>query len=217
MISETPNSQAFGDDIVCMDCGVPKSPESYAINEDTGERSVVCVPCVKKRITVAEIVVTPEDHLLSRYDKHLQELRDTHENQIVPGVRKAVDILGETPQEVMARMIKELDDPGSVEEIEGLDPEIAKALPKNRKLIATFTKMLQDAQVIADRQLAEAGNPYSNLSPEDLRGMMLKGATDHAANDKDLRGQLIRAFLDRCPTFLEEVVSAASERGMVPV
>jgi len=215
MISETPNSQAFGDDIVCVDCGLPKSPESFATNEDTGERSVVCVPCVKKRMTVAEIVVTPEDHLLSRYDKHLQELRETHENQIVPGIRKATELLGESPQEVMARMIKELDDPASVNEQEGIDPELAKALPKNRKLIATYLKMLQEAQAIADRQLAEAGNPYDNMSPEDLRAMMLKGATDHAATDEQLRGQLIRAFLDRCPTFLEEVVSAANERGLV--
>jgi hypothetical protein len=216
MILETQQDQAFGDNIVCLDCGIPKLLEAFANDESTDEPSAVCVSCVKKRITVAEIVVTPEDHLLGKYDRHLQELRNTHENQIVPGVRAAVDILGESPLEVMARMVKELDDPASCEDLEGIDPELAKALPKNRKLIANYLKMLMDAQVIADRQLAEAGNPYANMSPDDLRGMMLKGTTDHASNDTQLRMQLIRSFLDRCPTFLEEVVSAANERGLVP-
>lgn len=216
MISETEHNQAFGDSIVCLDCGTPKSPDAFATNEDTGEHSAVCVPCVKKRMAIAEIVVTPEDHLLSRYDQHLKDLRDTHENQIVPGIRKAVDVLGESPQEVAARMVLELDNPAKAEGLSDADREVLKALPKNRKLISTFLKMLQDAQTIADQQLASAGNPYDGMNADDLRGMMLKGATDHAANDVQLRGQLIRAFLDRCPTFLDEVMAAASERGLIP-
>lgn len=154
------------------------------------------------------MVITPEDHARNDFTAQLVEMRKTADPQIVNGVQKAQQILGESPQEIMAKCVNELRNPGS--DRADLSPEQLAALPKDYKLIGSYLKMLQEAQVIHDKDLT-GNNPFGDASPEDLRATMLKGALDYSSEDVDLRKRLIRAFLERCPTFIEEVLEVANE------
>jgi len=209
VISESQQAQAFGSDIVCFECGIPKDPAKF--NKD----SVVCKHCTPKVAARSEKSISAQDHFHSRYSSTLKELTDSCDPQIIPGVQRAMEILKRSPQEILAEQLLELLDPASAlldpEVAEGLDPDALKALPKDRKLIHQYLKTLQDAQMRADEQLSTAGNPFENMTAEDLRAMMLKGATDHCAEDRDMRLQLIRAFMDRVPTFLDEVMLVAKD------
>lgn len=216
MIAESQESQAFGERIVCFECGIPHMPDAFV-----GD-SVVCQDCTPKVIKRNEAEITPEDYLLSKFEKQLNALKQTAEPQLVPGVQRARDVLGRSPQEIMAEQVKAILSPlDAAGGIENLTPEQLAALPVDRKLLSRYLKMLQDAQVEADKQLSDAGNPYGNMTPDELRGVMLKGATEHAAADIELRMKLIRAMAQQCDTFFDEVQLVAQdlarEKGAIQV
>lgn len=190
--------------VVCLECGLPKKPDHYVTGSAVCKR---CTPVVLKR---AEMPISAEDRFRDRYEKQLAELRQTAQNQMVTGVHKGMEILGESPQEIMATMINEMR--GNAPGQEDLSPEMVAALPKDYKTIGHFLKMLQEAQTISDKQLSDAGNPFEQMSSDDLRAMMLKGATDHIQSDCELRLQVIRSFMDTIPTFLNEVMQIAREK-----
>lgn len=154
------------------------------------------------------MVVTAEQYLRNDFTEQLREARKTADPQIVNGVQKAIGILGESPQEIMAKCVKQMMNPG--EGRAGLSPEQIAAIPKDFKTVGHFLKMLQEAQVIHDTDL-KGNNPFGDATPEELRSIMLKGAIDHAETDAKLRKQLIHGFLDRFPNFLDEVLEVANE------
>lgn len=200
----TADENQIADVVVCLECGLPKGRQQYVNGSAVCKR---CTPVVLKR---AEMPISAEDRFRDRYEKQLAELRQTAQNQMVTGVHKGIDILGESPQEIMATMINEMR--GNAPGQEELSPEMVAALPKDYKTIGHFLKMLQEAQTISDKQLSDAGNPFEQMSSDDLRAMMLKGATDHIKSDCELRLQVIRSFMDTIPTFLNEVMQVAGER-----
>jgi len=216
MIAESQESQAVGERIVCFECGMILLPEDFP-----GD-SIVCQDCTPKVIKRREAVVTPEDYLLSKFEKQINALKETAEPQLVPGVQRASAILGRSPQEIMAEQVKAILSPlDAAGGIGNLTSEQLAALPVDRKLLSRYLKMLQDAQVEADKQLSDTGNPYGNMTPDELRGVMLKGATEHAAADIELRMKLIRAMAEQCDTFFDEVQLVAQdlarENGAIPV
>ncbi|MCP4507037.1 MAG: hypothetical protein GY826_11680 [Fuerstiella sp.] len=207
MVSEAQQNQIFGADIVCSECGVPKAPDAF------NEASAVCKGCTPKVIRRQEVVITPEEHHQNEFTAQLRELRKTSEPQIVNGIQKALDLLGESPQEIAAQCIIELKNPGQGRS--DLSPEQIAALPKDYKTIGAFTRMLQEAQIIHDKDLDGSNNPFEDMTPEQLRATMLQGAIDHAERNRELRIKLIRAFADRCPSFFEEVTEVAQSLAEV--
>lgn len=207
MITASQKSQAFGEKrIVCVDCGMPLEVDAFA------EGAVLCANCTSRELKRRETLITPEDYVKSHYEAKLQELHATAEPNLVPGIQAAQEKLGCSPSEVIADQINALLAPEKALGGAGsLTADQLAALPIDRKLVIQASKMLQDAQIVADSQLKDAGNPYSNIHPDELRGVMLQGATDHAANDRDLRLQLIRTMADRVDTFFDEVMEVAQE------
>ena len=202
MVSESQISQEFGKDIVCVECGVPKPPKKF--NDD----SVVCKSCTPKVMKRQEVTISADEHARNDFTSQLVEMRKTADPQIVTGVQKALEILGQSPQEVMAEVILEMRNPSK--DRNDLSMEQLAAMPVDFKTIGHYLKMLQEAQKIHDEDLKGA-NPFGNATPEDLRATMLQGAIEHSADDISLRKQLIHGFLERCPTFIAEVLEVAEQ------
>lgn len=198
-------TQQFGQNRVCEECGIAKDPDA-AFSRD----SVVCKTCVPKVLKRREASISIEEHRKNEFSGKLRELRKSGEPQVVNGIRKALDILGESPQEVAAKCVVELRDPGKGRA--DLSPEQLAALPVDYKVLHGYLRMLQEAQVIHDKQL-EGHNPFEDMSADELRSVVLKGTIDQCKTDRDLRMQLIRAFSTACSTFFEEVMEVAQEQA----
>ena len=141
-------------------------------------------------------VITPEEVYRGTFQDAMKELRNSSEPLLISGVQRAMEKLGQSPQEMMADLV--------------LEPNDTQGLPKNNKLIAYLLELLQDAQIIHDNQLSGA-DPFDGMEVEELRATILKGTIEHAKSDKDLRAHMIGAFLDACPTFLDEVLEVAEK------
>lgn len=186
----------------CAECGITKLRGLFA------ENSVVCKECVKRRLKLESVVISPEDHYTNAFKNRLSELRRTSEPQIANGVQEAMEILGCTPQEIAATCVKAMLNPGKGRK--DLSEEQIKSIPVDYKTVQGFLKMLQEAQIIHDKQL-EGNNPFEGVDAEELRAVVLNGTIDQAQHDKELRLQLIRAFAARCSTFFDEVMEIAQE------
>ena len=200
-------SQQFGDNIVCLECGVPKEPDKFPAD------SAICRHCTPKVLKRAELPISPHDRFADRYDQQLKKLRETSQNQMINGVHKGLEILDESPQEIMATLINEMR--GVAPGQDGLSAEQIAALPKDYRTIGVYLKLFQVAQAISDKQLSDHGNPFETMKAEDLRAMMLKGTCDHIRSDCELRLQVIRTFVEEIPTFLNEVMQVAAEKEAI--
>jgi uncharacterized Zn finger protein (UPF0148 family) len=208
VVSEAQKELLFGTDIVCRECGVPKPRRRF-----TGD-SIVCKSCTPKLLKRAEMEISPEEHFHNNFRDKLSGLRRTADPMVTNGIQKAIKKLGQSPQEAAVDCIKQMLEPRNGDG-SGMSVEQRAACRTDYKTIKGLLSMLQEAQFFHDKQLEDA-NPYDNVDPDHLRSIVLKGTIDQAQTDKDLRGQLIQAFLDRCPSFYEEVVEAVESRGGLP-
>ena len=210
MISKSQQTHAFGDFIVCDECGIPKPPEKFA------KGSVICKGACVKRVRLRNklSLVTPEDQFLSKYDQHLKELRNTRHNHTIDSADKAIGILGETPAEKAAHCVNQMMNPVGDDD---LSAEQIAALPKDYKTIGHFLKLINDTVTNADRQLADVGNPFADMTHKDLRGIVMKTVTEESRTDQSLRMDMIRSLIQTCPTFLDEVTLVAKELEAIEV
>lgn len=200
-------TQKFGDDkIVCAQCGFPKPGDAY-MSED----AIICNDCIPQveaihRLTMAK--VTPErkqSAFMKEMDRHLKQGKPA----TITGFEKAMEILGgRTPQELAATMIKELEKPGFARE--DLSEAQRAALPKDYKTLYRFISMLESSGRFRDEQIAKH-NPLEGLSVDEIYTVVMQGTVDYTRNDPELRKTLIRGFLERCPTFLDEVMEVMAD------
>jgi hypothetical protein len=211
VISKAQQTHAFGDKmIVCDECGIPKPPEKFAVD------SVVCKGACADRVMLRRklSLTTPQDQFLSKYEQHLKELRNTRHNHTIDSADKAIGILGETPAEKAAHCVNQLMNPVGDED---LSEEQIAAMPKDYKTIGHFLKLINDTVVNADKQLADVGNPFADMTHKDLRGIVMKTVTEEAKSDQSLRLDMIRTLMQTCSTFLEEVTLVAKEMEAIEI
>ena len=203
VLQEEQQLQKFGANITCKRCGVPQRPKNFA------NGTVYCPKCTKILFMQSEAVVTLEDHNRSDFRTQLTELRRTRDPHLVDDVEEARGILGASPLVIAARCTKELLDPAAGRS--DLSDEQRAALPKDYRTIQGFVKIMQEAEAFREKQL-EGTSPFDDATPDELRATMLDGAIEFTKHNVDLRKQLIRGFVERCPTFLTEVMEVISER-----
>jgi hypothetical protein len=106
-------------------------------------------------------------------------------------------------------MVNELLSPGARRE--DLSEEQRLALPTDYKTLFRYLQMLESSGRFRDEQLAQH-NPLKGLTQEEITAIVVHNSVDYVQNDKELRLQLIRGFMARCPTFLEDVMEVAREQ-----
>ena len=210
MISKAQQTHAFGEFIVCDECGIPKPPDQFIPD------SVICKgDCTDKVLLRRKLsLTTPQDQFLSKYEQHLKELRNTRHNHTIDSADKAISILGETPAEKAARLVMEMMNPTGDDE---LSLEQIAAIPKDYKTIGHFLKLINDTVANADKQLSEAGNPFADMTHKDLRGIVMKTVTEEARSDQSLRMDMIRTLIKTCSTFVDEVALVTKELEAIEV
>lgn len=187
---------------VCDFCGIPLPKGDFP----TGSK--VCKACTPKHHLLAQATVTPESQQQSYFDQQLSALKERSEPQIVNGIQKAIDKLGQSPQEIIAECVLDLMDPEAGNP--DLTPEQKAALPRDHKTLPKYLKMLQEAQIHHDKVLSDS-TPFQGVSPEDLKATILGETIATVKDDIGLRRELIIAFITRCPTFVDEVNQVASD------
>jgi len=206
-ITCTPETQKFGNGRVCRECGIPKPLEKFP-----QENSVVCqscVPTLERRERRLQASITPEE-TQGRFIKEMNRHLESASPATIEGYDKAREILGgRTPQEVAACMVNELLSPGARRE--DLSEEQRLALPTDYKTLFRYLQMLESSGRFRDEQLAQH-NPLKGLTQEEITAIVVHNSVDYVQNDKELRLQLIRGFMARCPTFLEDVMEVAREQ-----
>lgn len=203
----TPETQQFGENRVCRECGIPKALEKFQ-----GKNDVVCAACVPRVERLERQIqakINGPEQKQNRFLKEMNRHLESSSPITIEGFEKALEILGgETPQEIAAHMINELRNPGK--DRADLSAEELAALPVDYKTIYRYLSMLESSGRFRDEQLAQH-NPLQGLTQEEITVIVAQGAVDYSQHDRELRMQLIRGFMDRCPTFLDEVTEVARE------